>query len=389
LIYYSSSISFSVHPAHSTTHTEGYDASWSYPFFFYQIPELVPNLVIAMGISPPNGVLRQAARFVIYGARLVASACYCGEKRYLFSQQSAFDNGTPQPSFDNRTSVMSDAHGASLHHGSLTSLEAGALPSVVTATATGAANSNASKAAGQRVDQNENMSPPPLSPKARFQEPVEAMERGEVHSPVHAPVHVPAPAERSAAIRILTPEEQAQQRKATTATAAHKGSSTTLSFASHSSLGGQSLNSGTGGGSVGSSSPRRGKGAVAVSLRKNAARGTWEAHMVDVDAGSEDEESWNRERRDSAEIAEMIYRINSFSTADESDGAARSDYLSSSPVSSLTSNTRGSSVGSNTIHNSRRHFITNPNGTQKPNPNNSNNKKNPDFFEKKSKGWFF
>lgn len=348
-------------------------------------------MVIAMGISPPNGVLRQAARFVIYAVRLVAAACYCGESRYLTQQQSAFDNGTPQPSFDNRTSVMSDARGASMHHGhgSLTSLEAGAVPSAVTATAT-AANSNTTKAAGRRVDQNENMSPPPLSPKTRFQEPVEAMERGEVHSPVHSPVHAPAPApERSAAIRILTAEEQEQQRKAATASVAHKGSSTTLSFASHSSLGGQSLNSATGGGSVGSSSPRRGKGAVAVSLRKNAARGTWEAHMVDVDAGSEDEESWNRERRDSAEIAEMIYRINSFSTADESDGAARSDYLSSSPVSSLTSNTRGSSVGSNTIHNSRRHFITNPNGTQKPNPNNPNSKKNPDFFEKKSKGWFF
>lgn len=30
-----------------------------YPWFFYQIPELLPNLAIAIGVSPPNGILRR------------------------------------------------------------------------------------------------------------------------------------------------------------------------------------------------------------------------------------------------------------------------------------------------------------------------------------------
>jgi hypothetical protein len=34
-----------------------------YPFFYYQLPSVVPNLVIAAGISPPSGILRTFIAF--------------------------------------------------------------------------------------------------------------------------------------------------------------------------------------------------------------------------------------------------------------------------------------------------------------------------------------
>jgi hypothetical protein len=94
---------------------------------------------------------------------------------------------------------------------------------------------------------------------------------------------------------------------------------------------------------------------VSVSLRKNTARGTWEAHVVSdaVAAGEEDteeEDAWVRERRDSADMAEMVYRINSFSTTSDH----ISSELGSLVASSLTaSSTGGLSVDGNTAANAR------------------------------------
>jgi hypothetical protein len=92
-----------------------------------------------------------------------------------------------------------------------------------------------------------------------------------------------------------------------------------------------------------------------VSLRKNAARGTWEAHVVggEAAAGEEDEaeeDAWVRERKDSADMAEMVYRINSFSTTSDH----ISSELGSLVASSLTSSSAGGlSVDGNTAVNAR------------------------------------
>ena len=68
----------------------------TYPFFFYQVPELVPNLVIALGISPPTGVLRQVARTATYAYRVAVNALLCGMRgsnaRLLQPQQSVYDS---------------------------------------------------------------------------------------------------------------------------------------------------------------------------------------------------------------------------------------------------------------------------------------------------------
>jgi hypothetical protein len=36
-----------------------------YPLFFYQFPESIPNLAIALGISPPDGILRKMLRVLM------------------------------------------------------------------------------------------------------------------------------------------------------------------------------------------------------------------------------------------------------------------------------------------------------------------------------------
>ena len=67
------------------------DGTWAYPFFYYQVPELVPNLVIALAISPPNGVLRQWARLVLYAWEVAgfyaATWCHCCCRREGFAPQ--------------------------------------------------------------------------------------------------------------------------------------------------------------------------------------------------------------------------------------------------------------------------------------------------------------
>jgi hypothetical protein len=76
----------------------------AYPFFFYQIPELVPNLVIALGISPPNGIMRHWYRLTVYAgmvaayhARCLLCCCACAaggsydRSGLFYPQQSVFD----------------------------------------------------------------------------------------------------------------------------------------------------------------------------------------------------------------------------------------------------------------------------------------------------------
>jgi hypothetical protein len=48
---------------------QGYDPAVNdalYPLFYYQLPESIPNLAIAVGISPPNSILRRAIRWLKY-----------------------------------------------------------------------------------------------------------------------------------------------------------------------------------------------------------------------------------------------------------------------------------------------------------------------------------
>lgn len=116
--------------------------------------------------------------------------------------------------------------------------------------------------------------------------------------------------------------------------------------------------------------------AVAVSLRKNTARGTWEAHIVgnnEQDADAEEEDAWVRERRDSADMAEMVYRINSFSTASDH----ISSELGSLVASSLTSSGGGLSVDGNTAVNAvtwARPSIIGGNRSTAPPPKNNQQK---------------
>jgi hypothetical protein len=75
--------------------------------------------------------------------------------------------------------------------------------------------------------------------------------------------------------------------------------------------------------------------------------------------GDEDDLQWDRQRRDSAEMAEMLYRINSFSTGELTSAVQTlASSLTSSAGSRAVSGAR-SSVDSNTIMNSRRHNIEN------------------------------
>eukprot|EP01039_Chlorochromonas_danica_P006926 gene6926-7661_t len=60
------SIAFSFYPIYNITSNEYQDMrefNLLYPWIFYQIPETLPNLAIAMGISPPNGILRRFYRY--------------------------------------------------------------------------------------------------------------------------------------------------------------------------------------------------------------------------------------------------------------------------------------------------------------------------------------
>jgi hypothetical protein len=51
----------------SVSNGSGYNGTLAdilYPLFFYQFPECIPNLAIALGISPPNSILRRFTFFV-------------------------------------------------------------------------------------------------------------------------------------------------------------------------------------------------------------------------------------------------------------------------------------------------------------------------------------
>lgn len=56
----------------------------------------MPNLVIALGISPPNGILRYVARLTVYGYRVVVNWLFCGKRgssaRLMQHQQSVYDS---------------------------------------------------------------------------------------------------------------------------------------------------------------------------------------------------------------------------------------------------------------------------------------------------------
>lgn len=358
------------------------DGSWAYPFFYYQIPELVPNLVIALGISPPNGVLRQFVMLCKYVYHVIVHSMYCGVGTVEYPQQSVFNADT------SRTSMVGDAIAAA------SSRNSHSLPTEVS-------DARASLTSRPAVS---SQVPSPTSAQAvpAFTSPADAMERGnEVMSPVHARssnIPIGSQSDRAANMSAYqgqgAPPQPIPRQAPLAAQYPSFGakSSTNLFSLSNSAAAGRSTGTASLGGSVGGqsssgSSPRKKKN-VAVSLRRNAARGTWEAHVADPDAElgkciahckfnqmvplhfsllasltrlflafAGDDEEWVRERRDSAEMAEILYHINSFSTMSE----ATVSEAQSTP-SSLTNSDFASSVESNTILNSRRQNIGNVTG---------------------------
>ena len=76
-------------------------ADTMYPLFYYQFPESIPNLAIALGISPPNSILRRAIALV--------RRVLCCTKPQAFPQFNANESGTtfePQPSLSRFTDAF-------------------------------------------------------------------------------------------------------------------------------------------------------------------------------------------------------------------------------------------------------------------------------------------
>jgi hypothetical protein len=85
-----------------------------YPLFFYQLPELLPNIAIALGIAPPQSVIRWLYRLV-----LCRESCCCQVEfqsvgfwadggRGLQIQRNMNATATDQPENDDRADRNTD-----------------------------------------------------------------------------------------------------------------------------------------------------------------------------------------------------------------------------------------------------------------------------------------
>jgi hypothetical protein len=353
----------------------------TYPFFFYQVPELVPNLVIALGISPPNGILRQAFSRSMYAYRVLANTVCCGlggsAARLQNAQQSVYGSEFASMSPTARPSFLADGTGAVGPDPTRPVANAQFSPTPV-GSAPIAIPINSNRRLGSSANLHESASERQAGSKTeRSPSPAPAMDRGgpsadadaETRSPVHADTQLPTEhtdASASASETDSRPQKNSSIYSRDTGSSAMQSlqletedgsgggggragtrqhstsSSKFLSFVGSITSAASSLAGNASGRSGRRSSTRRDRGASEGSaMSMGAAR----------DAEDEDEAQWDRQRRDSAEIAEMLYRINSFSTSEMSSGVH-------TLASSLTGSTAQNSVDSNTINNSRRHYIT-------------------------------
>ena len=344
-----------------------------YPFFFYQVPEMLPNLVIALGISPPNGILRIAARMAMYCYRVAMEAIFCGEcgtrEKLQGAQQSVFDSECASMSPAARPSYLADSiaapslsapQGVPMPAPMSTSAPI-AIPITRRPTGTNTASTDNLKSTTKRGSNAESSA---AAPDASTSNPcIETETADTVLSPVHG-------ADGAVGGAHVGLDETAVTLKDTTGDPPSSGAITPFQLESNSqaasaesSKWGRRSSGNTGGGStlrslVGSLYARSSNSSAVSSQPGNqhSPKGrTRKRHNSrrSCEDGEEEEEErqWNQQRKDSAEIAEMLYRINSFSTSEMTSGAQ-------TLASSLTSaGGLASSADSNTITNSRRRFI--------------------------------
>ena len=80
----------------------------------------MPNLVIALGISPPGGILRKTFNYCIYAYRVAVRTLFCGRRgsraRLLNPQQSVFDSESASQSPMDRPSYLPEVLAATSAH---------------------------------------------------------------------------------------------------------------------------------------------------------------------------------------------------------------------------------------------------------------------------------
>jgi hypothetical protein len=325
------------------------------------VPELIPNLVIALGISPPNGILRQAFSWALHWYRVVADVVCCG-----MGGASAKLKSAQQSVFDSEFATMSPAARPSFADATTIAAGGGPSPGVLVAGQAHHLQPNglvpvSASSAPIAIPVRRPVAGSASSGNLRAKDMIPA---GQDADSTVSPVHIQAADDSAgsgtgtatAASSITSGSTGAplQAFQVETPGAPGGDSPRSLRFSKGSLVGfvGSIIARSTNSASLGSSSTRGARDRRSSRLRGPS---LWGAE------GEEDEE-WVRQRRDSAEMADMLYRIQSFSTSD----------FSSAPHSlatSLTSSAAGSrthsgavsshgSVDSNTINNSRRHYIT-------------------------------
>lgn len=393
----------------------------TYPFFFYQVPEMVPNLVIALGISPPGGVLRRAFNLCIYGYRVVVRALCCGRRgsraRLLNPQQSVFDSESASQSPMDRPSYLPEVLAAP----NAQALGAAPVPVAGNASApiaipiTRKHNSINNNKTSKSDLTSTDIEAPPLPATATGRKTEDLTTQQETLSPVH--MH-----SKSSSLMEEAPPGESQSNSlysrdtgssssmggmssfqveggSVSGSVSGSGMSRTKSTGSNNFLSyvsrsvatlrsARSSMSGSshgGSNSVGGNSVGGARGSQPRSPRPQSRRGS--GGMFDY---YEEDDEWARERRNSAEINEMLYRFNSFSTSEPSGGLTNASSLSSGYGHSggdASRNVSTQSVDSNTISNSRRHYITDVVGGNRTNPNSVAG--TPADSSKIKKSWFF
>eukprot|EP01032_Pedospumella_encystans_P022916 gene22916-25957_t len=389
----------------------------TYPFFFYQVPEMVPNLVIALGISPPGGVLRKVFRIVLYGYRVVIRFVFCGKRgssnRLLNPQRSVFDSETASISPMQRPSylpeVLAATNAQSLKYNNSNDKDAGdKVVKVVTAAPGSAPIAIPITRRGTRGKIES-------TPAETANPPADPQKAGDIEAPATKDTNK-EPSTSSASPRSPRPLSSNQDVDSITSmqdtlSPVHSKASSLMEESSVDSRDAHSLYSRETG-SMGAMSSFQVEGAEGENAggTRRSTRGAGSNNFVSYVGRSiasmrtslsgsshgqsrslstarlsrrastrrgssglfedEEEDEWTRERRNSAEIAEMLYRFNSFSTTDLPSGnntvasSLTSGYGLSNPNSSNTTSRSSSrnismqSIDSNTINNSRRQFIT-------------------------------
>jgi len=381
---------------------------------------MVPNLVIALGISPPGGVLRKTFNLCIYAYRLFVRAVFCGRRgsraRLLNPQQSVFDSESASQSPMDRPSylpeVLAAPNAQALGGAPVPVPVAGSTSAPIAIPITRKHNSisNNKSSKTDLTSTTDIEAPPPLPATGRRTEDPTAQQ--EILSPVHmhsktSSLMEEAPPGESNSNSLYSRDtgsssmggmssfqvEGGSVSGSVSGSGASRtkstGSNNFLSYVSRSVATLRSARSSMSGSSHGGSGAGNSSGARGSqprgSPRPQSRRGS--GGMFDY---FEEDDEWARARRNSAEINEMLYRFNSFSTSEPSGGLTNASSLSSGYGLSggdASRNVSTQSVDSNTISNSRRHYITDVVGGNRTNPNSVAG--TPADPSKIKKSWFF